>query len=521
MKKFKIIIINSISTFFIQWKKIREEYKYLKKLFKKFERTQILNKTIVFNTVKGIRGYFDREFFVGKVLALNGAKVKILLDDGVLFHKESGVINRFQWLKQPLEFIRKKIIFKNAIKTYRDSNLEIIYYSTFLKAKKINYKDWKEVKQFAHSSTVRFFQTSELDYKKKRIKDFFILSLKNSILSRNVGEFILNEIQPDFFLTSHGIYSTWGPAYEFLKTKGIKSLIFTRSHSHSNDLQDTYFTYAKAQTLTRCKFWHKYQHTPVTDKMRKEVENLFLQRINYNTKDTKMYYHKKPGLYQVDKDDEYKYHIAIFPSLIWDGDIIDRHIAFKSILDWLISTIDFFKSQKDVKIFLKFHPAEVTIFNKSARIQDLIQDYLKSSNITNLEIIPTEKNIDPYIFLKSGIDLGICYDGVLALELPFLKIPVILGGVQGRFSVDGGNFTIRNREDYFNLLKNFRTHIEDFNSNFNVYYNNIVRYTYWYVFKNVYKLPTLSKNKKGKIDLFQVKEEDLILNEILLRIFKD
>lgn len=509
--------ITSIINSFNQWRLNKEEYNYLMHLLKGVKRKQLLKKTIVFNTVKGERNYIDREFFLGKILAINGAKIIMLLDDGVLKHWESPPQSYFKKYLNHLVFFLRENIIKRALKTYHDPNLQIIYYSEFLFD--LNYENWQELKHFALSSTIRHFQTSELDFNNKKIKKYYNLSLKNAVLSRNVGEFVLNKIKPDFFITSHGIYSTWGPAYEFLKQHGIKSLVCARSHSHSMDVQDIYFTYAKAQTLSRCKLWQDYKNTSITEAMRKKVEELFDFRINHKTKDTKLYYKGKINLYKIDKNDGYKYHIAIFPSLIWDGNIIDRHIAFKGVLDWLLSTIHYFKNKRDAKIYLKFHPAEVSTFNKSAKIQDLIQNYLKSKKIKNLVLIPTEYKIDPYEFLKSGIDFGICYDGMLALEMPYLKIPVLLGGVRGRFCVDGGNFTINNKKDYYNYLDNLDKCIKDFHTNYDQYYNNIIRYSYWYLFENVLKMPTVLKTNRGFIDLFQLRKKDLELDKKLFKIF--
>ena len=127
---------------------------------------------------------------------------------------------------------------------------------------------------------------------------------------------------------------------------------------------------------------------------------------------------------------------------------------------------------------------------------------------------------DIHEFLKSGIDFGICYDGMIALEMPYLKIPVLLGGVNGRFGVKEGNFIIQNRADYFNNLKDFDKLIEDFNANYEKYYENIVKYTYWYIFEHSIKMPFLSKKEHKKVSLLQVKKEDLKLNEKILHVFK-
>lgn len=518
LEKIFSYIFRNLNIFKKYIKNYREK-RYLDHIFQNSKRTDKLNgKEFVFNTVKNVKGYIHREMFLGKILALNGAKVKILFDNGLLKHWESGFDNkRYQ---NPIYTFFNKQTIKKPYKFYKDPNLEIIYYQDIINKKKLSFKNLESLKKHAISSTIRFFRTSALDYKKKEVSNFYNCSLYNCVVSRAVGQYILDNIRPDYFITSHGIYSVWGPCYDILKKEdNIEAFLYARFHSHSNDPQDMYFTTAKAQTLTRCKLWKKYKETPVTQEMRKKVDDLFKSRIGHNTKDTNLYYRDEVKSFTINEDENYKYHIAIFPNLIWDGNIQERHLAFDGILDWLTSTIDFLKDRKDVKIFLKFHPAEVTTFRDSAKIQDLIKDYLEKNDIYNLVLIPTEKKIDPYEFLKSGIDLGICYDGMLGLEMVYLKIPVLMGGVRGRFTVEGGNYTINSREEYFKNLENLGGLIEDFHKNFEHYYEKIVRYTYWYIFENVIKCPIISNKGYRKINVFQLTKDDIQLDEKILEIF--
>ena len=234
--------------------------------------------------------------------------------------------------------------------------------------------------------------------------------------------------------------------------------------------------------------------------------------------DTRIFREKKGSL-TVDKNDGYKYHIAMFPNVSWDGNIKERHIAFEGYLDWLISTINYIKNRNDMKLYIRSHPSEITVLKNSAKIIDLIKNQIKLKNVQNIILIPPEKNIDTYDFLKSGIDLGICYDGFLALEMPLLKIPTIMCVKGGFSSVEGGNYIISSKDEYFYYLDNIDKVIEEFHSNYIKYYNNIIRYLYWYLFEIPIKLPSISKKNPLKIDLMQLKKSDLVLNKKLLKLF--
>ena len=119
-------------------------------------------------------------------------------------------------------------------------------------------------------------------------------------------------------------------------------------------------------------FWKEYQNSLVTKEMEERVKSLFEKRFNFATKDTKTYYAGAVSEFRIDKSDNYKYQIVIFPPLVWDGNIQDRHIAFKGILDWLISTINYLKQRKDINFFIRFHPAETTMFKYSDKLQNIL-----------------------------------------------------------------------------------------------------------------------------------------------------
>ncbi len=531
---------NKYINYYIDWKNNQREYNHLKDLLKSVKSKQIINKKIVFNIVRCNKSQIDRELFIALLLSLNGAKCYVLLDDGILhlteIYQDVNLPNLRELKKYKLNVypyfhmipknyfhkIVNKIHLRKALKTYKNPNLKILYYSRIIDKKNLDIKSWRELKGHAQSSTIRFFRTSELDYNDENVKYYSKVALMNSILSRSVGKFVLKEIKPDYFFTSHGVYSTWAPAFHFLKNNGIKTIVYSEIHGHSLDPSEI-FTSSNTGTyfLSSSKFWLQYKSTPVTNEMRKKVEDYFQKRQQYLASDTLLLYNGKLSSFIVDKDDGYKYHIALFPNVIWDGNICERHKVFKGYVDWILSTIDFVKNSKDIKLYIKTHPAEITVLKGSPKIADIINSKINLSKIHNVSLISTEKIIDTYEFLKSGIDLGLVYDGFLALEMPFLKIPTIMCVKGGVYAVEGGNFPITNKDQYFNYLENIDVLLKEFNQNYKKYYDNIIRYAYWYLFENAIKLPTLSNKTYLETDLFQLKKNDLIIKNDLLRVFKE
>lgn len=532
------------------WKKDYVEYNYLKSLLNQVEIKCVLNKTIVFNTVRTIQNIIDIEFFIGKLLELNGAKVFFLIDDGILKHwdlwtydSHKDVLNSLETvkelnlnpypmlnsypalitLKNQLKFIVttiNKFRLKKIIKTFSSPNFKIIYYSKIIKNQKINDKSHKQLRKFAKSSTIRFFKTSELDYNNKFVRYYYHLSLVNAIIGETVGKYILNKIKPDYFVTSHGIYSTWGPTFDYLKKKNMKIIVYSSVHGHSLNPQEIYTSYnSRTYFLSQSEAWLQFKEKPVNDYMIKMVEDYFDKRQKYGTTDTNILYGGNTSDYIVDKNDGYKYHIALFPNVIWDGNIRDRHKVFSDYRDWILSTIDFIKDRKDIKLYIKSHPSEITVLKNSPRVVDIIKKYINLEMYDNIELITPERRIHTYKFLKSGIDMGIVYDGFLAVEIPFLKIPTIMCVKGGMFTVEGGNFPVSNRKEYFDYLENLDKLIKKFHDNYENYYRNIIRYSFWYIFENAIKLPIRSHKGYIGTDILQLRKKDLISDPKLLKLF--
>ena len=515
--------------FFTKWK----EYNNLAKIIKSIPKRNLLNKIIVINTIRthDIK-HLDNALLLGTTLALNGAKVKILLDDGILTHWDTYQIDAlpmninniekyslnpshifYKEYKNFLKIIFKKILIKKALRTFNIKNLEILYYSEILDREKLNYANVEELKKHAKSSTIRFFKTCNLDYNTRFVKYYYYLSLKNAILNRNIGEYILSKINPNIFFTIHAKYSTHGPAFEFLEQNGIKCILNVGHLTHLTNKNKVFFSDIKWELLSSSRYWGRYKNILVTEKMKKNVEEFFEKRLKgfcLDKQGSGVKYHSskdKEMIFKIKKDDSIKYHIAMFPNVIWDANTKDRHIAFDGYLDWLVTTINYVINRKDIKLYIRAHPAETIWCKTSDRVIDLIKEKISLKNVNNIIVIPPEKKVNTYDFLKSGIDLAIVYDGFLGIEMPYLKIPTITCVKGGLFSVEGGNFTVVNKEEYLNFLINIDKVIEDFHYNFNIYRNNIIRYLYWYLNENLIKIT--SKNS----DYMKLTKNDFNLDE--------
>lgn len=530
-----------IKKFWQQYRNYAQEKKHiylLKKRLDKAQRTQILDgKTVIFNTVKNVIGIIDREAFLAKILALNGAKVIILLDDGLLNHWDTLTYDSQKKLKIEKRFLnpglystipqkirnfllnRKIILHK---KLFQDPNLTYKKYGELLEEADCLTQNRSLFKKSARESTIRFFKNSNIDFSQDPFKKYYLLSYQNCQITYSVAQKANEIYKPDIFISSHGIYSLWEPMYEYFTDQGIRSFIYAGNHGHALNRKFFYLADSRIQTLTRSQMWQKFKQKKLSTDMKEKVDNYFDLRFSHRTNDTKEYFGQSSKNFEIIQNPKIKYHVAVFPGSIWDGNIKNRHIAFSGIVNWLEETINYFKKRPEIMVYVKFHPAEITFFKSSFGLADILREKIPDlDTYKNIMLIEPKEHVETYTFLKSGVDLGIIYDGFLGLELPFLKIPVLMGAVEGLFTISDGNFTIHSNTDYFNYLDNIEGLIQNFNENYPRYMQNIYKFCYWYLFENPFELATIPVDKSKESDIMNLRVEDFRIPKKLLDIINN
>ena len=163
-----------------QWRYNCKEYVYIKNLIKSVKYTEILNSTVVINTVRTFRRSIDPESFLGMLLALNGAKVKILIDDGVLYHWDTLQVDQISNLKKikksslnPNHFFNlherilskyflyvllRRNIRRKAFKIFTNKIWNISFIVIFLKQKKFNMKILRNLRNLPYLQQLDFLK---------------------------------------------------------------------------------------------------------------------------------------------------------------------------------------------------------------------------------------------------------------------------------------------------------------------------------------------------------------------------
>lgn len=142
--------------------------------------------------------------------------------------------------------------------------------------------------------------------------------------------------------------------------------------------------------------------------------------------------------------------LGLLTNVIWDGQLCYPNSAFKNQIDWLIKTVNYFKTRPDLQLLIRVHPAELHGWLRSRQLAiEEINNHCAPLT-KNVFIIPPESPINTYkaMLLCDAVTI---YGTTAGLELSCMKIPVIVAGeawIRGKgFSID-----IDSIEEYFETL---------------------------------------------------------------------
>ncbi|TXI39857.1 MAG: hypothetical protein E6Q57_20460 [Mycobacterium sp.] len=119
---------------------------------------------------------------------------------------------------------------------------------------------------------------------------------------------------------------------------------------------------------------------------------------------------------------------TLFTNLTWDTAVIDRDLAFASIQDWILETIDVFAGRPDDRLVIRVHPSEVALPGKVTR--DSLADFVRRAVPDlpgNVVLIEPDDLVSSYPLMERS-DVGLVYTSTTGLELALAGTPVVVAG---------------------------------------------------------------------------------------------
>lgn len=486
---------------------IADSYKYFKVLqdLNKLLSSQsgsCHSKKIIFNQVRAFAMpviFFESS--LAAKLSLMGADAKVLIDDGVLKCYDTAsctdAISDHD-LKFRGGFAKR---FLNNLPLYKPYSAFVsmadLKQTTFL-AKKMIGEDryiYLEIDlwPFIESSMVRFFKSAigfvkdEPDY-----KQVLKLYTENAINSCLVASKVDSMLKPDIIVTSHAIYSTWGPFYEYFKRRGKRVITYGFSGYKNNGVIFS----QKGLVANRCDdgFFEAYQNKIDLSLVNKAVKEFFDKRFKGESADLKVfgnYTENDKLLKKLQCRTDKKQVFAMFPNVLWDNSLTGADSIFQSQVEWLLETVTFFSKENDKALILRAHPAEASWMKPRVSVRDILESKLGTSveNIKNIIFISPDTPIRSYSLFPM-IKAGIIYNGTIGLEMLYKNIPCIIAG-KAPYSNTGFTVSIENKTDYFDAFTKIST-IQQYQEK---HRELLIKYLFYYFYLNEIPLSFLDENK--------------------------
>jgi len=309
-----------------------------------------------------------------------------------------------------------------------------------------------KVGQIAYASTLRYFLRGRLldDNHWSKLREFLVTAMLMAEISRN----LIEQLQPDALIVSHGIYVTWGVLADYARQHGVRVTVYGYGYRQNSLLVSQGITYHHDLLVEPVSAWRNH---PLSNPQREEITRYLHSRVN-GALDW-ISYSPNPEVNSQTvintlKLDITKPMIGMFTNLAWDAAVLFRGAAFPDMTTWVLQTIQWAIDRPDIQLIVRCHPAEVK--RKSItreKIADVIQAEFPDLP-SHIKIIPTESDLSTYT-LSELIDLTVVYSSKVGLEFAARGLPVVVAG-EAFYCGKGFTHDPRTEAEYFELLSRIR-----------------------------------------------------------------
>lgn len=409
------------------------------------------------------------ESMLGVALTLRGATVEFLLCDQVLPACQEATIQQTSlstFIQRGPQSSLCDSCLRNGKKALAVPDLPIHYYSRWITSEEIQtarhlaqtlkhdeivtykLKDYA-VGEHALAGTLRYFAKGTLDTDPQSeavLRRYF----EAALYTVYAIERLLIKKGYDIVCFHHGIYVPQGIIGEVSRQLGKRVVNWTPSYRSKTFIfshGDTYHhTLMDEPTAT----WENIAWNPAL-----EAETMKYLKNRWYGKQDWIWFHDQPefDLEQIKQELGFDFSrpaIGMLTNVMWDAQLHYPVNAFENMLDWVIKTIDYFKTRPDLQLIIRIHPAELrgTLTSRQLLADEIHAHY--ESLPPNITIIPPESQISTYVVMQH-CDSAIIYGTKTGVELTSMGIPVIVAG-EAWIRNKGLTVDAHSQAEYYDIL---------------------------------------------------------------------
>lgn len=403
-------------------------------------------------------------------LTLRGARVHVLLCDGALPACMECDITRYQDVERFAavgpQADRCRGCFDSGRRVFEGSGIQVHRYSDLLTSEEQEWArrlagriavddiagftlDGLAVGEHANAGALRFFARGDLRgelHADKVRRRYFEAALLTVAATRRVVD--TTRVTTSVF--HHGIYVPQGLVGEVLRSRGVHVVNWVVAYRRGCFIFSHDETYHHTLMNEPPAIWEDIKWGDACEAVISE----YLRSRWYGTDDW-IWFHEDPetGVDRIESElgiDFRKPTIGLLTNVVWDAQLHYPANAFRDMLEWLHTTIEYFRIRTDLQLIVRVHPAEIrgTLATRQPAVEEIKRWF--PSLPSNVFVVPPESRISTYAAMER-CNAVIIYGTKTGVELSAMGVPVIVAG-EAWIRNKGITMDARSVEQYIELL---------------------------------------------------------------------
>jgi hypothetical protein len=238
---------------------------------------------------------------------------------------------------------------------------------------------------------------------------------------------------PDRVLMLNGTFLFEAIIWELCRRRGIPVVTYERGHIVDSFL----FALEEPAGFANLEdVWPEWREVPLSAE-ESNMLDVYLDDRRFGRRASDVYWQR--ARFDVSDERPVGRRAVMFTNLVWDSAVVGQDVAFESIVDWIVCTIDVFERRPDDELIIRVHPAEEKLSGRESRVtmQAAVAERVPDLP-PNVRFVSSGDPISSYA-LMDGADIGIVYSSTTGLELALAGTPVV---VAAKTHYRGKGFTV-------------------------------------------------------------------------------
>jgi hypothetical protein len=333
----------------------------------------------------------------------------------------------------------------------RAEKLEARRIANEIPAEKIRAFTWEglAIGDHAYAGALRYFARGDLDAEPLGVP-VLRRYLEASLLMSAASTRLIQQEGIQIAAFNHGLYVPQGVLGEVCRGLGVRLANWNPAYRTSCFIFSHGDTYHHTLMAEPTEAWENMPWTPAM-----EAQILQYLKSRWSGARDWIWFHDEP-----DEDfaayarevglDLSRPIVALLTNVMWDAQLHYPANAFPGMLDWVLRTVDYFRSRPELQLLIRVHPAEIR--GTATSRQPLVPEIERAFPTLppNVFVIPPESQVSTYAAV-SGVNAAIVYGTKTGVELTSMGIPTIVAG-EAWIRNKGLTLDASSPADYFGIL---------------------------------------------------------------------